>query len=56
MQRVVFLACPSQAGIKLPNYVWSVVRQKNSRDDQGESVQDSGKTGTGVRGAKRHGH
>ena len=30
--------------------VWSVVRQENKREDQGEGVQDSGKTGTGVRG------
>ena len=30
--------------------VCSVVRQGNEREDQGEGVQDSGKTGTDVRG------
>ena len=30
--------------------VWSVVRPENEREDQGEGVQNSGKTGTGVRG------
>ena len=29
--------------------VWSVVRQENEREDQGEGVQNSGNTGTGVR-------
>ena len=35
---------------ELGESVWSVVRQKNERKDQEEGVQDSGKTGTGVRG------
>ena len=30
--------------------VWSVVRQKNEGGDQGEGVQNSGKTSTDVRG------
>ena len=30
--------------------VWSVVRQGNEREDQGEGVHDSGKTGTDVHG------
>ena len=30
--------------------VWSVVRQENEREDQGEGVQNSGKTSTDVRG------
>ena len=30
--------------------VWSVVRQENEREDQGEVVQNSGKTSTDVRG------
>ena len=30
--------------------VWSVVRQGNECEDQWEGVQDSGKTGTDVRG------
>ena len=30
--------------------VWSVVRQENEREDQGEGVQDSGKTDTGAQG------
>ena len=30
--------------------VCSAVRQGNEREDQGEGVQDSGKTGTDVRG------
>ena len=30
--------------------VWSVVRQGNECEDQWEAVQDSGKTGTDVRG------
>ena len=30
--------------------VWSVVRQGNEREDQWDGVQDSGKTGTDVRG------
>ena len=29
--------------------VWSVVRQGNAREDPGEGVQDSGKTGPDVR-------
>ena len=32
---------------------WSVVRQGNEREDQGEGVQDSGKTGTDVHGTDR---
>ena len=31
---------------ELEESVWSVVRQKNERKDQGEGVLDSGKTGT----------
>ena len=34
----------------LEESVWSVVRQENEREDQGEGIQDSGKTGNGVRG------
>ena len=30
--------------------VWSVVRQENEREDQGEGVQNSGKTSTDVLG------
>ena len=30
--------------------VWSVVRQENECEDQGEGVQNSGKTSTAVRG------
>ena len=30
--------------------LWSVVRQENEREDQGEGVQNSGKNGSGVRG------
>ena len=30
--------------------VWSVVRQENEHEDQGEGVQNSGKTSTDVRG------
>ena len=33
---------------------WSVVRQENEREDQGEGVQNSGKTSTDVRGMQRH--
>ena len=32
--------------------MWSVVRQENDGEDQGEGVRDSGKTGTGVRGVR----
>ena len=39
-----------RTGGKLEESVWSVVRQKNEREDQGEGVQNSGKTNTGVRG------
>ena len=35
---------------ELVDSVWSVVRQGNECEDQWEGVQDSGKTGTGVRG------
>ena len=35
---------------KLEESVCSIVRQKNEHEDQGEGVQDGGKTGTGVRG------
>ena len=35
---------------ELEESVWSVVRQENEREDQGEGVQNSGKTSTGVRG------
>ena len=34
----------------LEESVWSVVRQENEREDQGEGIQDSGKTGNDVRG------
>ena len=33
---------------ELEESVWSVVRQENEREDQGEGVQNSGKTSTGV--------
>ena len=35
---------------ELVDSVWSVVRQWNECEDQWEGVQDSGKTGTDVRG------
>ena len=35
---------------ELRQSVWSVVRQENECDDQGEGVQDSGKTSTGMWG------
>ena len=35
---------------KLEESVRSVVRQENEREDQGEGVQNSGKTSTDVRG------
>ena len=35
---------------ELEESVWSVVRQENEREDQGEDVQNSGKTSTDVRG------
>ena len=35
---------------ELEESVWSVVWQKNERDDQWEEVQDSDRTGTGVPG------
>ena len=35
---------------ELEESVWSVAPQKNERGDQGEGVQNSGKTSTGVRG------
>ena len=38
---------------ELEESVWTVVRQENEREYQGEGVQDSGKTGTGVRGRDR---
>ena len=34
---------------ELEESVWNVVRQENEREDQGEGVQNSGKTSTGVR-------
>ena len=33
---------------ELEESVWSVVRQENEREDQGEGVQNSGKTSTGA--------
>ena len=43
---------PTECGTveELEESVWSVVRQENEREDHGESVQNSGKTNTGVRG------
>ena len=35
---------------ELEESAWSVVRQENAREDQGNGVQDSGKTDTDVRG------
>ena len=35
---------------ELEESVWSVVRQENEREDQGEGVQNSGKTSTDVGG------
>ena len=35
---------------ELEESAWSVVRQENGREDQGEGVQNSGKTSTDVRG------
>ena len=35
---------------ELEESVWSVVRQENEREDQGEGIQNSGKTSTDVRG------
>ena len=35
---------------ELGERVWSVVRQENEREDQGEGVQNSGNTSTDVRG------
>ena len=35
---------------ELEEIVWSVVRQENEREDQGEGVQNSGKTSIDVRG------
>ena len=35
---------------ELEESVWSVVRQKNEHEDQGEGVQNSGKTSNDVRG------
>ena len=35
---------------ELEESVWSVVRQENESEDQGECVQNSGKTSTDVRG------
>ena len=34
---------------ELEESVWSVARQENEREDQGEGVQSSGKTSTDVR-------
>ena len=39
-----------RAGGRTGRKVWSVVRQENEREDQGEGVQNSGKTSTDVRG------
>ena len=39
-----------QSGWKNWKSVWSVVRQKIEREDQGEGAQNSGKTSTDVRG------
>ena len=39
---------------ELEESVWSVVRQENEREDQGEDVQNSGKTSTDVRGRDRN--
>ena len=38
---------------ELEESVCTVVRQENEREYQGEGIQDSGKTGTGVRGRDR---
>ena len=35
---------------ELEESVWSVVRHENEREDEGEGVQNSGKTSTDVRG------
>ena len=35
---------------ELEESIWSVVRQENVREDQGEGVQSSGKTSTDVQG------
>ena len=35
---------------ELEESVWSVVRQRNEREDQGEGVHGCGKTSTDVRG------
>ena len=35
---------------ELEESVWSVVRQENEREDQGEGVENSGETSTDVRG------
>ena len=40
---------------ELGESVWSVVRQENEREDQGEGVQNSGKTSTDVRSRDIHG-
>ena len=40
----------------LEESVWSVVRQENERENQGEGVQYSGKTGTGIRSRDMYGH
>ena len=39
-----------RAGGKRKESVWSVVRLENEREDQGEGVENSGKTSTDVRG------
>ena len=41
---------PTERVEELEDSVWSVVRQENEREDQGEGVQDSGKTSTDVLG------
>ena len=35
---------------ELEESIWCVVRQENEREDQGDGVQNSGKTSTDVRG------
>ena len=40
---------------ELEESVWSVVRHENEREDQGEGVQNSGKTSSDVRRRDIHG-
>ena len=37
---------------ELDESAWSVVRSENEREDQGEGIQNSGKTGTDIYGAE----